>query len=127
MCFLAFGQGIGSWRVSKTEDTVFPFEHLKCAELGNVELDHLITQEIGVDDEWDVNEMCDRFEKHRRIMVRAEFAGCGKSFARKSMDARHHKVLIVCPTIKLAQNSLDNGVTLNAFFDWACRTTLHNG
>ena len=48
-------------------------------------------------------------------MVRAEFAGCGKTFACKAMEARGHKVLVVCPTNKLAQN-IENGVTLNSFF-----------
>jgi hypothetical protein len=49
-------------------------------------------------------------------MLRAEFAGSGKSFACKAMEARGYKVLFVCPTNKLAQNNLDNGCTLNAFF-----------
>ena len=49
-------------------------------------------------------------------MVRAEFAGCGKSFACKAMETRGHKVLFVCPTNKLAQNIIEDGVTLNTFF-----------
>ena len=49
-------------------------------------------------------------------MVRAEFAGCGKSFACKAMETRGRKVLLVCPTDKVAQNNIENGVTLNAFF-----------
>ncbi len=32
------------------------------------------------------------------------------------MEARGHKVLFVCPTNKLAQENLENGVTLNSFF-----------
>jgi hypothetical protein len=49
-------------------------------------------------------------------MLRAEFAGSGKSFACKAMEERGYKVLFVCPTNKLAQNNLENGCTLNAFF-----------
>ncbi len=37
-------------------------------------------------------------------MVRAEIAGCGKSFACKAMKARGHKALFVRPTNKLAKN-----------------------
>ena len=77
---------------------------------------NLETQQLAVNNEWDVNEMRDHFEKHRRVMVRAEFAGCGKTFACKAMEARGHKVLFVCPTNKLAQNNIENGVTLNSFF-----------
>jgi hypothetical protein len=70
----------------------------------------------NVENEWDSNELCDLFEAKRRVMVRAEFAGCGKSFACKSMEQRGHKVLFVCPTNKLVQNNRENGVTLNHFF-----------
>jgi len=113
---LTFDQGIGSWRVSKREDIIFPFEALAPAKLDDINFKHLETQTLGVNDEWDVNEMCDHFEKHRRVMVRADYAGCGKSYACKAMEARGHKVLFVCPTNKLAQNNLQNGVTLNMFF-----------
>ncbi len=82
---LSFDQGIGSWRVSKTSDIIFPFENLTRNELQYIEFTHLVTHELAVNDEWDVNEMCDHFETHRRVMVRAEFAGCGKSYACKAM------------------------------------------
>ena len=113
---LSFDQGIGSWRVSKTSDIIFPFDNLNRTELEDIDFQHLRTQELDITDEWNVNEMCDHFEKEKRVMVRAEFAGCGKSYACKAMEARGHNVLFVCPTNKLAQNNLDKGVTLNAFF-----------
>ena len=34
---LSFDQGIGSWRVSKTEDIIFPFENLRREELEDIE------------------------------------------------------------------------------------------
>jgi hypothetical protein len=49
-------------------------------------------------------------------MVRAEYAGCGKSYACKEMEKRGHKVLFVCPTNRLSQNNKENGVTLHRFF-----------
>ena len=49
-------------------------------------------------------------------MVRAEFAGCGKSYACKAMEQRGHKVLFVCPTNKLAQNNKEHGITMHHFF-----------
>ncbi len=63
-----------------------------------------------------MNEMCDHFEKYKRVMVRAEFAGCCKSYACKAMEARGHQVLFVCPTNKLARNNLENGFTVNSFW-----------
>ncbi len=116
---LTFDQGIGSWRVSKTEDIMFPYETLTPAELDEIEFKHLSTQQLAVNNEWNTDEMCDHFEKYRRVMVRADFAGCDKSYACKAMETRGHKVLFVCPTNKLAQNNLDNGCTLNVFSRWA--------
>jgi len=113
---LSFDQGIGSWRVSKTEDIIYPFENLTRTQLGDIEFKHLETQDLAVSNEWDVGEMCDHFEQRKRVMIRAEFAGCGKSYACKAMETRGHKVLFVCPTNKLAQNNGENGVTLNTFF-----------
>jgi superfamily II DNA or RNA helicase len=49
-------------------------------------------------------------------MVRAVYAGSGKSYACKAMEQRGHKVLFVCPTNKLVQNNRESGVTLNKFF-----------
>ena len=48
-------------------------------------------------------------------MVRAEYAGCGKSYAARYMNRLKYKVLFVCPTNKLAQNNGVNGVTINIF------------
>jgi superfamily II DNA or RNA helicase len=49
-------------------------------------------------------------------MIKAEYAGCGKSYACKYMENLGYKVLFVCPTNKLVQNNKDNGITLNKFF-----------
>ena len=51
-------------------------------------------------------------------MIRAEYAGCGKSFSCKAMENKGYKVLFVCPTNRLAQNN-NNGITLNQFFSVA--------
>jgi hypothetical protein len=48
-------------------------------------------------------------------MVRAEFAGCGKNYACKALEARGHQVCVACPTNKIVQNSLENGMALNDF------------
>ena len=50
-------------------------------------------------------------------MVKAECAGCGKSYACKYMENLGYNVLFVCPTNKLVQNNKDNGATLNIFFN----------
>ena len=116
---LSFDSGIGSWRVTKTEDIIFPFDNLNRDELEDIEFKHFETHQLAVNNEWDVNEMCDHFEKHRGVMVRAEFAGCGKTFACKAMEARGHKVLFVCPTNKLAQNNIENDNVIARIFKFS--------
>ena len=71
----------------------------KCEEFQYTTLQ---TNRIAIADEWDTNEFRDNFEKSRRVMIRAEYAGCGKSYACKAMEERGYKVLFVCPTNKLA-------------------------
>jgi hypothetical protein len=50
------------------------------------------------------------------MMIRAEFAGSGKSYTCKQMKNRGHNVVFVCPTNTLASNYGDIGITINKFF-----------
>ena len=114
---LSFDSGIGSWRVSKKGGgIIYPYDDLTMRSLKDFQYTKVVSKRLKVKDEWDTEELCDLFESKKRVMVRAEFAGCGKSYACKALEARGHKVLFVCPTNKLAQNNLNNGVTLHSFF-----------
>ena len=66
--------------------------------------------------EFDVDEICDIFEKHKRVMVRADLPGSGKSYACEHMSRRGHKVLFECPTNKLVHKYGVAGVTVNKLF-----------
>ena len=71
---------------------------------------------IALQGEYGMDAICKHFEEKKRVMVRAEYAGCGKSYACKLIEQRGHKLLFVCPTNKLAGNYGDNGCTINRFF-----------
>ena len=58
---------------------------------------------------------CDLFEEKKRVMIRADLPGSGKSYACEEMQKRGHKVVFACPTNKLVQKYGDSGVTLNKF------------
>ena len=75
-----------------------------------------VSIELEVIDEWDTKAICKLFEDHKRVMVRAEYAGSGETYACKYMEQLGHKVLFVCPTNVLVQNNRDSGCTLNDFF-----------
>ncbi|MFM7981889.1 MAG: hypothetical protein ACKPKO_21475, partial [Candidatus Fonsibacter sp.] len=69
-----------------------------------------------------LDKLCGYIEEHKRMMIRAEYGGCGKSYTCKSMETKGHKVLFVCPTNKLANNYKEHGCTINKFFGHTKRT-----
>ena len=113
---IQFDDGFGSWRVSKESNIILPSNSLQQKENHEIKIEPLIVKHVDVLDEYDTGYICKLFEQYKRVMVRAEYAGCGKSYACKEMEKLGYKVLFVCPTNKLAQNNKDNGVTLNKFF-----------
>ena len=113
---LNFNKDIGNWRVSKTEDIMFPYGKVSMKENLQITITDPISINLEVVDEWDKKAICKLFEDHKRVMVRAEYAGSGKPYACKYMEQLGHKVLFVCPTNVLVQNNRDSGCTLNDFF-----------
>jgi hypothetical protein len=45
---------------------------------------------LTLEEEYDVDRLCEIFEEKRRVVVRAEFAGSGKSYACKHLKNRGH-------------------------------------
>ncbi|MFM7981780.1 MAG: hypothetical protein ACKPKO_20930 [Candidatus Fonsibacter sp.] len=96
---------------------MLPSKTLQQKENNDIKIEPLIVNMLDVPDEYDTTYICKLFGQYKRVMVRAEYAGCGKSYACQEMEKKlEHKVLFVCPTNRLAQNNKDNGVTLNKFF-----------
>ena len=113
---LEFDNGIGTWRKSKDSNIILPTKTIQKIDNYEIKIEPLIVNQLDVPDEYDTTYICKLFEKYKRVMVRAEYAGCGKSYACKEMEKRGHKVLFVCPTNRLSQNNKENGVTLHRFF-----------
>ena len=117
---LSWEEGIGSWRLNRTEDIKFPIDETLMALKENrlVQIHEHVARniELAIEDEYDTDKLCGYIEEHRRMMIRAEYGGCGKSYTCKSMETRGHKVLFVCPTNKLANNYKEHGCTINKFF-----------
>jgi hypothetical protein len=113
---ITFSSDVGGWRLSKTEDIKFPFEYFMNKKNIEIKIDVPHFERVEIKDEYDTNEICEVFEKYKRVIVRADMPGCGKSYACEKMKARGHNVLFVCPTNKLVQNYRNCGVTMNKFF-----------
>ena len=119
---IKFTSKIGGWRVSKTEKHNLPSDDFKMVMNKEIEIPEPKSERVEIRDEWDTTEICKVFEDKKRVMVRAEYAGCGKSYAASHMEKLGHKVLFVCPTNKLAINN--QGVTMNKFFGFGATNDI---
>ena len=103
---LDFGGEFGQWRVSKEDgiDIKFPSERLTRKENREIHITEQVFNNIPLteEEEWETDKLCEIFEQKKRVMIRAEYAGCGKSFACEHMAKRGRNVLFVCPTNVLA-------------------------
>ncbi|MFM7979362.1 MAG: hypothetical protein ACKPKO_08615, partial [Candidatus Fonsibacter sp.] len=89
---LNWEDGIGSWRLNKTEDIKFPIDETLMALKENslVQIHEHVARNVAltIQDEYDTDKLCGYVEEHNRIMIRAEYGGCGKSDTCKSMGTR---------------------------------------
>ena len=105
---------MGHWRVSKTEDIIFPPFKMTYPLNAYIEIKKLETNHIQVPDEYDTANICKHFHNYKRVAVFGEYPGTGKSWLCEYMNQLGHNVLVVCPTNNLAQEK--NVITLNKFF-----------
>ena len=113
---LHFHNDIGGWRCSKTEDIKLPSDTYKHQLNYAMTIEVPTFERVEIKDEWDCEEMCKIFEEKKRVMIRANLPGSGKSYACEHMKTRGHNVLFVCPTNKLVQQYKAAGITINKFF-----------
>ncbi|MFM7982702.1 MAG: hypothetical protein ACKPKO_25605, partial [Candidatus Fonsibacter sp.] len=117
---LNWEDGKGNWRLNKTDDIKFPIDEalmaLKENRIAQIHEHTLQNIERTIEDEYNTDKLCGYIEEHNRIMIRAEYSGCGKSYTCKSMESKGHYVLFVRPTNKLASNYNEHGCTINKFF-----------
>ena len=124
-------EGIGNWRFSKmrTADIVFPSKTIELVEMKTPEFIPLKEkQEIIINDEWDTDAIVKQIIDggHKRVMIRAKYAGSGKSFISSHMP----KATITTPSNKLCQKFLLDGAmscTYNKFFGYDKTGQEHNG
>jgi hypothetical protein len=122
---IPFSCEIGGWRMSKTEDIKFPHDDFRINNNIEIKIEVPKFERIEIKDEYDTDELCNIFEDYKRVIVRADIPGCGKSYACEKMKARGHNVLFVCPTNKLVQNYKNCGVTMIFFFLWVLRLIIN--
>ena len=95
---------MGSWRLSKDNNIILPTRQWNLVINHKIEIKPLEINYLDVLDEWGTKAICKQFQEHKRVMVRVEYVGCGKSYAARYMNRLKYKVLCVCPTNKSTQN-----------------------
>ena len=90
--FLNCLKHIGGWRFSKDENIKLPSIDYAIVENQEIKINILTFESVKLKDEWDVTEICNVFKEKKRVMVRANLPGCGKSYACEYMKNLGHKV-----------------------------------
>ena len=112
--------GIGEWRANKEgEEVKLPSEtyQRKKNELDKIPI--YKNTAIKIKDEYDTKNIIEKVISAKHVMIRAKYAGSGKSYICEKMARMGMNVLFVCPTNKLVQKYGKEAVTVNKFFSIA--------
>ena len=119
---LKFDDEIGNWRVSKSQIN-FPNEKYKFKFNQIIPIPTYENIKLDVADEFDTETICNQIIESNPCMIRARFAGSGKSYIAKYFSKLGYKVLSVVPHNRLTQEIDGEATTLNMFF----RIPVHKG
>ena len=112
---LDFGCEIGSWRVESNKVNYISQRYgWRHNEIPAIPVYKSEREEVF--DEWDVQDICEKIIRRKRMMLRAKYAGSGKSFMGKHLQKMGYKTLFVVPQNMLKQEIDCDAETLNKFF-----------
>ena len=106
--------GIGEWRTNKEDEEIkLPSEayQSKKNELDKIPI--YKNTAIKIKDEYDTTNSIEKIISVKHVMIRAKYAGSGKSYICEKMARMGMNVLFVCPTNKLVQKYGTEAVTVN--------------
>jgi hypothetical protein len=112
---LKFGSEIGNWRWSDK----FNFPSKAFSKQPSILCDITEYQNMTgeVTDEWNTDEIIDEhILNNKRLMIRGDVPGTGKSYICQHLQDRNYKVLFVVPTNNLKQECGAEAMTINKFF-----------
>ena len=112
---LNFEDAIGNWRVSTTRIN-YPTEKYKFKYNKLIQIPLQENEALDVIDEWDTEAVCKQIIPNSPCMIRAKFAGSGKSYIGQYLNKMGYNVLFVVPHNRLSQEIEGKATTLNMFF-----------
>ena len=116
---LKFGTDIGTWRLEEKKTITLPTQ-LYTYKFNEVpEIPKISNVKVEVEDEWDTRPICQQIIKRNPCLIRARFAGSGKSYIGEYFQKMGKNVLLVVPTNRLLQEKEVEATTYNKFFSIA--------
>ena len=119
---LNFETGIGNWRMTN-KSINFPTCPYKFKHNDLIEIPVYENEPIDVVDEFDTKTICNQIIQQNPCMIRAKFAGSGKSYIGQYFKNLGKNVLFVVPHNRLSQEIEGEATTYNMFF----RIPVHKG
>ena len=112
---LKFGSEIGDWRWSDKFN--FPSKAFSKQPSILCDITEYENRTGDVKDEWNTDEIIDEhILNNKRLMIRGDVPGTGKSYICQHLQNRNYKVLFVVPTNNLKQDCGAEAMTINKFF-----------
>ena len=116
---LKFGDEIGDWRVEEKHTITLPTQPYKYKFNELPEIPKIKNINIPIEDEWKTESICKKVIKQNPCLIRARFAGSGKSYIGEYFQKMNYNVLFVVPTNRLLQEKEVEATTYNKFFSIA--------
>ena len=100
---LDFYEGIGGWRIESNKISPIPQRYSwRHNEIPTVPV--YKSERKDVEDGWDFEAICQKNIRRKRMMLRAKYAGSGKSFIGKHLQKMGYNTLFVVPQDMLKQD-----------------------
>ena len=113
MKLLKFGKDIGDWK-GVLNNFGFPYREYEMKKNESINIPEVVNERIMLKDEWDSKEAVEKVLEHKHVLIKALFAGSGKSHIPKQIQDKY--ILFVTPTNNLNQECGVEAVTINTFF-----------
>ena len=116
---IKFSKDIGGWRAENNKQVACPSDYykMKANEIPTIPV--FKNERIPTPDEYDTKSICESVVKQNPVLIKAKYAGSGKSYIGEYMKHLGYNVLFVVPNNKQLQEVKCEAVTYNKFFSIA--------
>ena len=113
---ITFNNQVGGWRAETDKEINFPTEPYKYRLNIKHDIPIYTNNRLNIADEWNTEAICHQIIENNPCMVRAKYAGSGKSYICEHFQKLNYNVLFVVPNNRQIQEIKCEAVTLNRFF-----------